>query len=372
MLKVLLTATMQSHIGQFHKPLVEMLRQQGEVEVHVAAYDNLAEKNGLSLDFADRVFSVPFARSPFSPRNGKAYRLLKQIIREGGYDIVHCNTPVGGVLTRLAARKSGAKVFYTAHGFHFYTGAPKRNWLLYYPVEKWLAPLCERLITINQEDYLRAKDAFATDVRHIHGVGVDEQRFHPISETETVALKEKLGFSATQRILLCVGELLPNKNQSMAITAMKQVLEQHPQTVLLLAGNGPERSRLEMLAAQLGISEQVHFLDYVLNLEEYQRISDISLSCSNREGLGLNIIEALLSGTPVVATENRGHNELIHLGVNGYLVSRNDPDGLADVLIRLLGDEPLRQQLCHQAPSSVAKYTATAVKEELKAIYFGE
>lgn len=370
MRKVLLTATMQSHIAQFHRPLVEMLRQQGDVEIHVAAYDNLAEKNGLSLAFVDRVFSIPFARSPFSLRNRKAYRQLKRIIREGEYDVIHCNTPVGGVLTRLAARKSGAKVLYTAHGFHFYNGAPKRNWLLYYPVEKWLAPLCDRLITINREDYQRASRAFTTDVRHIHGVGVDEQRFYPVPLEQKNALKEKLGFTATQRILLCVGELLPNKNQTMALRAMASVLTHYPDAVLLLAGNGPERTRLEALAEQLGVSSQVHFLGYVLNLEEYQRISDISISCSNREGLGLNVIEALLSGTPVVATENRGHSELIQSGINGYLVPQNDAIGLADALIRLLGDEQLRLQMAAQAPATMAPYTAIAVRKELKEIYF--
>ena len=132
MRKVLLTATVQSHICQFHKPLVEMLREQGDVEIHVAARNNLAEKNGLKLDFVDKVYDIPFSRSPKSTDNIKAYKQLKKLINEEKYNIIHCNTPMGGIVTRLAAkkaRKKGCKVIYTAHGFHFYKGASKKNWI---------------------------------------------------------------------------------------------------------------------------------------------------------------------------------------------------------------------------------------------------
>ena len=133
--KVLLIATVQSHIGQFHKPLMRLLKEEGW-EIHVAARNNLAEKNGLELEYPDKVFDIPFYRSPIDPRNIKAYFALKRLLRNTHYDVIHCNTPVGGALGRLAARpyrKQNTKVFYTAHGFHFYKSAPRMNWLLYYP-----------------------------------------------------------------------------------------------------------------------------------------------------------------------------------------------------------------------------------------------
>ena len=139
-----------------------MLKAKGW-EIHVAARDNLAEKNGLQLEYPDKVFDIPFYRSPFDLRNFAAYKQLKKIISHGHYDVIHCNTPVGGLLTRLAAikaRKQGAKVFYTAHGFHFYKGAPLRNWLIYYPIEKILSLFTDKLITIVQEDYKVAKKHF--------------------------------------------------------------------------------------------------------------------------------------------------------------------------------------------------------------------
>ena len=177
-MKVLLTATVQSHICQFHKPLVEVLHEHG-CEVHVAARDNLAEKNGLKLDFVEKVFNVSFARSPKSKDNLHAFKELKRIINEEDYDVIHCNTPMGGIVTRLAAkkaRKNGTKIYYTAHGFHFYKGAPKKNWVIYYPIEKFFSRMTDKLITITKEDYELAKRKFHCEVEYIHGVGVDTKK----------------------------------------------------------------------------------------------------------------------------------------------------------------------------------------------------
>ena len=155
-MKVLYVATVRSHIGQFHMPVIHALKEAGH-EVHAAFHDNSADKPGLDLSVIDRTFEVPFVRSPYSPQNVKACRVLKKIIDDGNYDIIHCHTPVGGVMTRIAAkdaRKRGTKVFYTAHGFHFYNGAPKKYWAMFFPVEKALAKDTDVLITINQEDYI--------------------------------------------------------------------------------------------------------------------------------------------------------------------------------------------------------------------------
>lgn len=239
-MKVLLVATVQSHICQFHRPLVAMLHEHG-CEVHVAARNNLAEKNGLKLDFVEQVFDVPFQRSPFSPKNLGAYKQLKKIIDEGSYDVIHCNTPVGGVVGRLAARKSrkrGTKVFYTAHGFHFYKGAPKKNWLIWYPVEKFMCRHTDKLITITQEDYDLASAKFPTQVERIHGVGANSAKYRKLSEAECAALRCELGYAEDEKILLCTGELLPNKNQITAIRAMDALRKKQPNVRLLLAGNG--------------------------------------------------------------------------------------------------------------------------------------
>ena len=370
-MKVLLVATVQSHICQFHKPLVAMLHEHG-CEVHVVARNNLAEKNGLKLDFVEQVFDVPFQRSPFSPKNLGAYKQLKKIIDEGNYDVVHCNTPVGGVLGRLAARKArkhGTKVFYTAHGFHFYKGAPKKNWLIWYPVEKFMCRYTDKLITITQEDYDLASAKFPTQVERIHGVGANSEKYRKLSEAECMELRHELGYTDDDKLLLCTGELLPNKNQIAAIRAMKILMEKQPNIKLLLAGNGPTLPELQAEVAALGLQEHVEFLSYRTDLERYANIADVIVSCSYREGLPMNIVEGMLLSKPVVASYNRGHRELIVPDVTGYMVSPADANAFAEKISMLLDDSALADRLGHAGYEKAQLYADTNVRQELQAIY---
>lgn len=370
MKKILLVATVQSHICQFHRPLAKMLHEHG-FEVHVAARNNLAEKNGLRLDFADRVFDVPFERSPFNKRNLAAYKQLKQIIDSGDYTAVHTNTPVGGIVGRLAARKarkSGCKVLYTVHGFHFFKGGPKKSWLIYYPIEKFMCRYTDTLITITNEDHELAKSKFRVNAAYMHGVGANE-KYRPVSEEEQLALRKALGFTSEQKLLICTGELNANKNQQTAILAMKEVIKEIPGVVLLLAGNGPTHDELETLIADNELQDHVVLLGYHTDLERYVMISDLVVSCSKREGMPLNIIEGMLCKKPVVVSVNRGHRELVRDGVNGYLLNASDIDGFAAKIMELLNDENTSRQFAENGYASVQSYTARSVQEELEVIY---
>lgn len=371
MKKVLLVATVQSHISQFHRPLAELLHLYG-YEVHVAAKNNLAEKNGLKLDFADKVFDVPFSRSPKSKDNILAYKILKSILDREQYDVVHCNTPMGGVVTRLAARKArkkGTKIFYTAHGFHFYQGAPKKNWIVFYPIEKYLSRLTDVLITITQEDYKLAFKNFYCKVEYMHGVGVNSERYYPVDENEKNSLREKMGFTNSQKIILCIGELNSNKNQNMAIRMMHKVLKKYPDALLLLAGNGPKQQYLENLIISEKLQQNVKMIGYVTNLQDYQHIADAQVCCSKREGLPLNVIESMLSGNPVVATRNRGHRELIENAKTGFLVNIDDYETMATKIISLFSNSVLKSCIEKKALLFARQYTFDSVKKELSRIY---
>ncbi len=371
MKKILLTATVQSHICQFHKPLVEVLHGLG-YEVHVAARDNLAEKNGLALDFVDRVYDLPFARSPFSPKNVKAYRMLRAIIREQKYHAAHCNTPVGGVLTRLACRrerKRGMRVLYTAHGFHFYKGAPKKNWILYYPIEWVCARWTDRLLTITAEDEALAKRRFKTEVCRIHGVGADAGKFHPVTDGQRAALRAEHGIEGDQRLILCVGELLPNKNQKTAVAAVAEVVKACPNVLLCIAGNGPEQESLAGQIESLGLQEHVRLLGYTTKIADWYAMSDALIACSYREGLPMNVIEAMLCARPVVASINRGHRELVTDGVTGYLVSPDDVAAFAQRLTELLQSDTLCKQMADAARERAQDFAAQRVRRELEEIY---
>ena len=366
-MRVLLIATVQSHIGQFHKPLMGLLKEKGW-EIHVAARDNLDEKNGLQLEYPDKVFNIPFQRRPFDRRNIKAYRELKKILSENHYDVIHCNTPVGGILGRLAAnkyRKSGdTQVFYTAHGFHFYIGAPIKNWLTYYPIERVMSRFTDKLITITKEDYKLAKRNFHCPVYHIHGVGANSTKYFPLSEENQEKQKKELGLSG--HIIMIVGELLPNKNQKTAILAMKSVVKKFSDAHLLVASNGSERENLENLVKKEHLESNVQFIGYTTHLEQYLQICDLEVACSYREGLPLNILEAMLCGKPVVASHNRGHNELVKEGVNGYLVNPDDVDGFAEKICRVLSSEENNKD---SIVKSTKYYRDKYVLKELQEIY---
>ena len=369
-MKILLVATVQSHICQFHRPLARMLHDHG-CEVHVAARDNLAEKNGLKLDFADRVFNLPFRRSPFSPKNLNAYRELKRILDEERYNVVHCNTPVGGTLGRMAARKTrkqGTKVVYTAHGFHFYKGAPKKNWLLWYPVEEFLCRYTDLLITIAEEDYELARTKFPTQVEHIHGVGANTEKYRTVPEEETAALKNQLGYE-NERIVLCTGELNANKNQVTAIRAMPEVARRIPDAKLLLAGNGPMEQQLRDEIAKLGMEQSVELIGYHTDLEKYVQAAELIVSCSKREGMPLNIVEGMLCKKAVVASINRGHKELVEDGMTGYLLPDGDTAAFSEKLFSLLRDPELAHKMGEAGREKATAYTDKAVYRELELIY---
>lgn len=369
--KVLLVATVQSHICQFHRPLVEILHEYG-YEVHVAAYNNLYLKNGLCLDFVDKVYNLPFNRSPKSLDNIVAYRQLKSILNSENYDFVHCNTPMGGVVTRLAARsarKRGTKVLYTAHGFHFYKGAPKRNWLVFYPIEKFFSRFTDTLITITHEDYNLALAKFHCHVVFMHGVGVDNRRYYKVPDEVKHSLRKKMGFNLSQKLILCVGELNTNKNQTMAISAMKKVVEIYPDSMLIIAGNGPRETFLRKYIKDIGLENNVRMIGYVTNIQDYQHVVDVQVCCSKREGLPLNVVESMLSGNPVVASCNRGHEELIDNGKTGYIVGDNDSNAMAEKVLSLLQDETQRKYIEEHALRQAQQYTCLNVKQELRAIY---
>lgn len=369
-MKILLTATVQSHICQFHKPLAEVLHENG-CEVHVAAKNNLVEKNGLRLDFVEKVYDVPFSRSPRSTDNVRAYKMLKKIIRDEKYDVIHCNTPVGGIVTRLAARKerrSGTRVYYTAHGFHFYKNAPVKNWLFYYPAERFMAHFTDKIITITEEDYELAQKRFSCESFHIHGVGLNTEKYSKASKEAVKSFREKSGWKDTY-LILCTGELNENKNQKTVIEAVKILREKGCQCRLLLAGNGPDEEFLKKYTESLGLCEEVEFLGYRTDLEKYLCCCDAVVSASYREGLPMNILEAMYCGKPVVASDNRGHRELISSGENGFLVGAEEAAGFAERLIRLRMDEALCKRISREGRKKAMEYTDIKVKKELCAIY---
>ena len=370
-MKILYTATVLSHICQFHLPHMKHLQEQGW-EVHVAAHDNLAVKNGLQLRYCDKFIETPFSRSPKSTDNIRAYKQLKKLLAEERYDVILCNTPMGGIVTRLAAkkaRKQGTKVIYMAHGFHFCKGSSKKAWLIYYPIEKYMAKHCDLLITVNEEDFALAQKKFSrrTKVAHIHGVGVDETRYHPAAPEEQLAMRQAEGLSPEDFVILCTGELNENKNQKTLVSAAALLKDKIPHLKVLLAGNGPKEQELREQIRAESLDQTVRLLGYRTDLEKVVPAVDLVVSCSKREGMPLNIIEAMLCKKPVAASRNRGHDELVEEGETGYLFAPDDAERLAE-LIRLAFEQPETQRRFRERGAEYAEaYTVASVRKELAA-----
>ena len=379
MKKVLLTATVQRHICKFHKPLVKMLHENG-YEVHVAAYDNLYLKNGLKLDFVDKVFDIPFSRSPKSPDNIKAYKELKKILANEHYDYIHCNTPMGGIITRLAARKTryeGSKILYAAHGFHFYKGAPIISWMVFYPIEKFFGKYyTDKLITISNADYeMAVKKHICDKVYRIHSVGINSKKYTKVAEDILNAYRSEYYLKPSDFVCICTGELNKNKRQRLVINALPVITKFVPNFKLLIAGNGPEKENLENQIKMLGMEKHAQLIGYRTDLEVFVNLSNIAVSASLREGLGINLIEAMNCHKPVIGSVNRGHSEFIENGINGFLAGgASDAEishNFAESIIKLATDQELYKKLAEQAYKDAQLYMDFNVEKELKTIYFG-
>ncbi|MDD2628285.1 MAG: glycosyltransferase, partial [Clostridia bacterium] len=238
MKKCLIVSTVSRQFTLFERGNIQVLKSLG-YEVHCAA--NFSDENPALDELGIIKHPIDIQRSPYSLRNIKAYKQLNQIIKEGDYNLIHCHSPMGGVLTRLAARKTrknGTKVFYTAHGFHFYKGAPIKNWLMYYPVEKWLSKYTDTLITINKEDYSIAKNKFkAKRIEFVNGIGVDESKFNfEMTDQEKEDLRKELGLSKNDFVMIYPAELSYRKNQGMLIECVAELVKTNPNVKLLLPG----------------------------------------------------------------------------------------------------------------------------------------
>ena len=371
--KVLFVATVvKTHMMQFHIPYLKMFQEMGW-ETAVASRNDYENPEDCRIPYCDTYYDVPFERLPWKPKNMKAYRMLKTIIDAGNYDIIHCHTPVGAMIARLAAlsaRKKGTKVIYTAHGFHFFKGAPLLNWLLFYPVEWLLAPVTDVLITINKEDHARAlKQLHAKRIEYVPGVGIKTEKFRNL----TIDREEKrrsLGYGDREFLALTVAEMTANKNHITILKALALLKDRGELGNIhyLICGRGEMWASLEESARELGIADHVNFLGYRTDAPELYRCSDMFAFVSFREGLSVALMEAMSSGMPIICAKIRGNTDLVDDGVSGVF-SDNSPEAVADHILALYRDAEKRKALGNAASEKALLFDEEAVLQQVKDIY---
>lgn len=370
MKKVLFVATVAGHITAFHIPYLKLFKEKGW-ETYVAAKNDLSTNK--KIDYCDHFYEISIERSPFKLKNLKAMKELKEIIDKEHFDIIHCHTPMGSVVARLAARKArkkGTRVIYTAHGFHFYKGAPLINWLLFYPVEKWLSKYTDTLITINKEDYNLAKKKFNNrcyDIEYVPGVGIDTKKFDfKMTKKEKHELRKSLGLEDDDFVLIFPARLNKDKNQILLINFMEK--NQNKKIKLLLPGPDEMNGFYDRIINNKKI-KNVLLLGYRNDIPQLLKISDLLVATSLREGFGINLVEAIFNEIPVIAVENRGHKEIIEDGKNGFIVNNSLKD-LEDKFYLLYNNRDLYDNIKSYCKESSKKFLLDNSLKLISGIYF--
>ena len=352
--KVLIVASVVSFLETFNRALINYLNNTKGCEVHIACnVDYLADTDEeVTKQFVEdisaagvQVHNIHFARSPFSRQNFDCYKQLKRIIDQNHFDLIHVHTPTVGVLTRLAARtarKQGTIVMYTCHGFHFHNAAPKKNWLLYYPMERLMSRFCDYIVTINNEDYNRAKTFHTPNVRYIPGVGVNLKKYSN-TKVDKPIYKESIGVPKDCVLILSVGEMIVRKNHEVIIRALGKLRD--PNIYYAICGKGPLKEYLQSLAKELGIDNQVKFLGFRRDIPELCNTADISAFPSRIEGLGLAGIEAMAAGVPLISSNVHGILDYVIDGKTGYALAPDDVDGFAEAIRNLADNKELRESM---------------------------
>lgn len=369
MKKALIVATVGRFICSFEKNDIALLKNLG-YEVFIAC--DVEDRKDELEQLGCKIVHLPIARNPFKKQNVTSYHQLKVLIQKEKFELIHCHTPVGGVLARMAGRKqrrTGTKIIYTAHGFHFFKGAPIVNWLIYYPIERWLSRYTDVLITINREDYQRAKMFHAQKAEYVPGVGIDVKKFSPnnVGETDKETLRKEFGITSKDTVLLSVGELSTRKNQRVAIEAVAKM--NNSSIKYLIVGQGPLKKTYQELIEKYHLERNVILTGQRRDIKELCSIADVYVFPSLQEGLPVALMEAMASGLPVVCSNIRGNIDLIQDNKGGYLVQATDIDAFADGISSLIQDSDKMKEMEAYNIRMISRFSLEKVEEKMKKIY---
>lgn len=367
MKKILYITTLSRTINAFLVPHIEKLINEGNIVDCACSEDVTVDKN--LTDKGVKIFDIPFTRNPLHPINIKAFKELLRIQAENNYDIVHVHTPIASLYGRLLkVRFPKLKTIYTVHGFHFYKGAPIVNWGIYYPIERIMANYTDTIITMNSEDYERARKFKVKNTQKVNGVGVDLNTYN-LELFDKNEARKKLNLAKDDFIILMIAEINQNKNHKQVINALDILKKRGINVKVICAGDGPLMEDLKKDVTNKKLTENIQFLGNRRDINELIIASDIGILTSFREGLPRNIMELMACEKPVIGTNIRGIRDLIIDSFNGYLVNVNDSTDTAKKIEILFKNKELLECMGSNAYKFIKDYDVDYVIESLVEIY---
>lgn len=378
MKKALMMASVASMIDLFNMDNIEILKSLGyEVDVacnfengSITSQDRVDEFKKELEEAKHKVHHLPIPRTIFAIREVIAsYKIMKKICSTTNYEIVHCHSPIGGIIARFACRelrKNGTKVIYTAHGFHFFKGAPIKNWVIYYMAERISANFTDLLITINREDYKNAQKFNAKKIEYVPGIGIDVQQIKSTS-IDIVEKRSEFGFKEEDFIIFTAGQLSKRKNQEVLIKALATI--DNKRVKLLICGLGELEEYLMELVKQLGLESRVHLAGYRRDVVELLHMVDCFAFPSLQEGLPVALMESMAAGLPVVCSQIRGNVDLIENEVNGYIVHPDDINGFTEAFNKIISNEIIKIGMSNNNLKMVKKYDKSHIRNKMWEIY---
>jgi glycosyltransferase involved in cell wall biosynthesis len=369
MKKALIITTISGFAPKFEANNIKTLLSMG-YEIHYASNFNIPVYKTEKFDNSFIIeHQIDFARSPYRIiSNIKAYKQMKKLLESHKFNIIHCHTPMGGFIGRLANKNAKFKAYmiYTAHGFHFYKGAPIVNWLFYYPIEKYMSRYTDTLITINKEDFnIAKKKFFMKNIEYFFEPGFDYNRYNIMNSIK--ANKFNYLNDGYEIVLLTVGELNKNKNQKVVIEALTYLKDLNIRYIL--CGEGNRKKYLHKLSKRYGVEDKLLFLGYRNDINEILKYADIYIMPSIREGFGLAAIEAMAAGLPIIATNNRGSREYLIQDQADLLCNYNRPDQFASAIRKLYNDKTLINNLKKNNVNIARNYDYSRITPMIMKVY---
>lgn len=365
MRRALFVANLDSFHKNFHIPYVKRLQERG-YEVELVSTGNV-DFSGIA-----HKHDIVFGRSPLKRQNISAFCKFRNLIKKNYYDLIYFSTPVIGAVGRMAliGTKRG-RVIYSAHGFSFYKGNSKMSNFIYVTVERMLAKLTDCIFTMNTEDYEACAkyDIKCKEIYNVDGVGVDLSVFAKVSLEEKATLRRHYLYDENDFLLIYPAEFTERKNQCLLLQAMSFLRKRHQNVKLLLLGRGIMEEEYKQMARNMCLDDCVHFLGYRNDVNQLLKISDVLFASSINEGLPINMMEALATGLPIVATNTRGQNDLIKDGYNGFLFELDCGDVASEKICRLIEDKTLYETMSKQAVEFSKKYDISLIASQYDKIF---